>query len=151
MCNGRRRDKVVKSSDPVERRVHVSVANGHDVSVAVDGMNESYTATVLQLVRPVHFDPATPVGLKAYEPRKDEREPSMTRLQRLRCFDYQNWTNDSDAPDVLSETVKMTNTGNGFRNKTDVECGLVACLQLLRGACGDGCWDEEDHGHHCPE
>ncbi|KAH8611667.1 hypothetical protein ERJ75_000935200 [Trypanosoma vivax] len=94
--------KVGDSIFPPEHPIHVRLAKVQHLCSIIDSLEKPHDAKVLQLLRRIRFNIATPGGLKADAPEKDKKMHTMRRVQRFSDFDYQVWTDRSVVLDVSS-------------------------------------------------
>ncbi|CCD20636.1 hypothetical protein ERJ75_000909000 [Trypanosoma vivax] len=108
--------KVADSIFPPEHPIHVRLAKAQRLCSTIGGAEKPHDATVLQLVMRVHFNAATPGGLKA-DASEDKKVHTIGRVQRFRGFGYQVCTDVSVVPDVSSGAGALVHPKEGWREK----------------------------------
>ncbi|KAH8612619.1 hypothetical protein ERJ75_000881400 [Trypanosoma vivax] len=119
--------KVPDSIFPPEHPIHVRRAKVHQLYSIIDRPEKPHDATVLQWARRIHFNIATPGGLKADAPEKDKKVHTMRGVRRFRDFDYQVWADGAVVLDVLSGAGALVYPKVGRREKVVLGAGSLAC------------------------
>ncbi|KAH8603643.1 hypothetical protein ERJ75_001801500 [Trypanosoma vivax] len=109
--------KVADSIFPPEHPIHVRLAKAQRLCSTIGGTEKPHDAMALQLAMRVHFDTATPGGLKADAPDKDKKAHTIGRVRRFREFDYQVWTDGSVVPVVSSGAGALVHPKEGRGEK----------------------------------
>ncbi|KAH8620153.1 hypothetical protein ERJ75_000092300 [Trypanosoma vivax] len=109
--------KVKDSIFPPEHPIYVRLARVQHLYSTIGGMEKRRDGTALRVARRVHFNTATPGGLKVDTPEKDKKVRTMRRVQRFSDFDYQVWTDGSVVLDVSSGAGALVYPKDGRREK----------------------------------